>query len=342
LTFRGPRADQTRTKLAATNIDVQFPILSRAVIPENRLTVSVMISTPPSNSWCGIDLEPGLVVIYGPGVEHTAVNPVGTRFVFAVVDLPALQRLAASMKLDLDPPRRGEVALLHPAPETRAFTDCLRRLFRTDESRVEARRVVESDLLYAIVRCLRSSRRKQRLSEGTRVDSRRVTIDCIDYAETTGRIPSVEEMCMTSHVSERRLRIAFAESYAMPPTQVLRMWAMAKANEQLRAADPSPGIEGRHGPRFHASRSLRRPVQGYLRRTAIEYFAQRTGLGHGWCRKWIDLQLDSWKNGHRPTLRSPYLRVGCSGVEALDSIGAADREGEAIHGAGTRSSGAGG
>ena len=50
---------------------------------------------------------------------------------------------------------------------------------------------------------------------------------------------------MTSHVSERRLRIAFAESYGMPPTQVLRMWAMAKANEHLRTADPSPGIVSR-------------------------------------------------------------------------------------------------
>ena len=129
-----------------------------------------------------------------------------------------------------------------PSIGARAIAGPLGRLVESDESRVEVRRVLEADLLYAIVRSLRSSGRLSRNGRGNRIDDRHVVLRCVEYAEATGRIPTVAEMCTVAYVSERRLRKAFAEVYRMPPTRFFRMWALAEAHRRLSVAEPRPGV----------------------------------------------------------------------------------------------------
>jgi transcriptional regulator GlxA family with amidase domain len=42
-------------------------------------------------------------------------------------------------------------------------------------------------------------------------------------------------------VSDRRLRVAFARIYAVPPMTVLRKWELNHAHNRLRAVDPNGG-----------------------------------------------------------------------------------------------------
>ena len=57
--------------------------------------------------------------------------------------------------------------------------------------------------------------------------------DCIDYAASIGRIPSISELCRAAHVSERTLRSAFIDEFAVPPARYFRMWGLGEAHRRL-------------------------------------------------------------------------------------------------------------
>jgi hypothetical protein len=80
-TGRGEGPNTTRV-LTSGNITlvsshIRFPLLSQTTTGEDRVIVAAISSAPPGSRWCGIDLEPGTVLLYGPGAEHTATSQVG-------------------------------------------------------------------------------------------------------------------------------------------------------------------------------------------------------------------------------------------------------------------------
>ena len=96
---------------------------------------------------------------------------------------------------------------------------------------------IAHDVNAAIVRVLSlDDDRSLRKGVGKRIDSRRVVADCIHYAEALDRVPSVAELCLVAHVSERRLRQAFTDELGMPPTRYFRLWALQHANLRLQQA----------------------------------------------------------------------------------------------------------
>lgn len=70
------------------------------------------------------------------------------------------------------------------------------------------------------------------------VDSRKVVGDCIDFAETVGREPSIAEMCLVAHVGGRRLRQAFHDTFQVPPKLFFRHWVLCRAHDRLLEAAP--------------------------------------------------------------------------------------------------------
>ena len=54
-----------------------FPTLGRTTVADDRVVVGLLTSTPPRSRWCEIDLDPGMMLLYGPGTEHTASDPAG-------------------------------------------------------------------------------------------------------------------------------------------------------------------------------------------------------------------------------------------------------------------------
>ena len=55
-------------------------------------------------------------------------------------------------------------------------------------------------------------------------------------------MPTIRELCAASHVSDRRLRLAFARAYGTPPAGFFRRWALNRAYVRLSAADPKDGL----------------------------------------------------------------------------------------------------
>lgn len=85
-----------------------FPILGRTTVADDRVVVGLLTSTPQGSRWCEIDLEPGVMLLYGPGTEHSAVDPAGLGYIALSV---SLDRLAASA---------DDAELVAPTPPARA------------------------------------------------------------------------------------------------------------------------------------------------------------------------------------------------------------------------------
>jgi AraC-like DNA-binding protein len=79
----------------------------------------------------------------------------------------------------------------------------------------------------------------KRIGRGTAIDSRRIAHTCIDYVYATQRIPSIGELCLTAHVSERRLSEAFVDEFSQAPSRFFRDWALQRARLRLRTGEPS-------------------------------------------------------------------------------------------------------
>ena len=222
-----------------TSNDIGFPFRSTATIGDEQVAVATIIETPPGSRWCSIDLEPGTVLVYGPGAEHTANNLAGERVAFAFVDLERLDDLAEQHHAPITIPPRGEVHQLGGSANTRAIAFGLSELAHADTNPSERVARQCDDAARALVLALTDQETEKRIGAGTTIDSRDVVHACLDYAHETQRIPSIGELCLVAHVSERRLRVAFVQEFSQPPSRFFRDWALQLARLRLRAGEPS-------------------------------------------------------------------------------------------------------
>jgi AraC-like DNA-binding protein len=220
-----------------SSCDIGFPFRSRTTLGDDQVAVATIIDAPPSSRWCSIDLEPGAVIVYGPGAEHTAVNVPGLSFAFATLDLEQLDDLADRYQTPISIPSRGEVRQLARSANTRATTIALPVLAHADKSLPDVLGRQCNDAARALALTLTEDHTVWRMDGGTEMDTRRVVHACLEYAEATQRIPSIGELCLTVHVSERKLRTAFNEEFSQPPSQFFRDWALQQTHRRLRNSE---------------------------------------------------------------------------------------------------------
>ncbi len=199
-------------RLVATESTVQFPMFSRATIGDDHIVVARIAGVAPGSRWCGIDIKPGMVVAYGSGAEHTAVNPVGVRFAFATVALEDLAAIADDRRRRFAPPPPGQVHALKATADTGSLARQLGRYVGEAVDGQMTTNELDQRLLDATTVVLSEDRRSERVGAAKRIDPRRVTGTCIEYARAVGRIPSITELCLVAHISERGLRRAFNEN----------------------------------------------------------------------------------------------------------------------------------
>jgi AraC family ethanolamine operon transcriptional activator len=87
--------------------------------------------------------------------------------------------------------------------------------------------------LFALAKSLADGSECYPIGSRRRINPRRVTAVCMDYADATGTIPTVPEMCRLAHVSERNLRQAFLDIYGVSPIRYFRHRAMSRARNHL-------------------------------------------------------------------------------------------------------------
>ena len=221
------------------SISQGFPTRSRTTIPDDVVIATAITAAPPGSRWCEIELRPGSIIIYGPGTEHAAVNLPGLRFAFAIIRLDDLAQFADALMSRVATPQRGVVREV-------ALTDATRPLKPALESFADAAgrngcslQRPADDVARALVLAMTEDDCLHRIGIGRTIDSRYVVHACIDYANATQRIPSITELCLAAHVSERRLREAFVREFDLPPSRYFRNWALEATHRRLMAADPS-------------------------------------------------------------------------------------------------------
>ena len=224
-----------------TSVTTGFPMVSSTTIDDGVAAAIAIRSAPPGARWCGIDVKAGMVVVYGPGVEHTAVNPEGMSFAFAVLAVDDLSRVADSMQAELAGPGEGEVFVPSPSPASVRLHEALaNHCQETAQLRTSADR--GSRVLASLTSVLGRPPHNDRLGTHSQYVGRRVARACIEYAETIGRVPTIPELCMAAGVSERGLHRAFTATFGIPPSLYFRRWGLDAVRKRL--LDTSESVDG--------------------------------------------------------------------------------------------------
>jgi len=235
----------TDARYVVTSSHIRFPMMLRTTIGDDRVVIGHVVDAPPGARWCNIDLTPGAVVAYGPGAEHTGVSIPGLSFIFVASPCDELGAIADTLEVDIVPPPRGEVHQLGRSEETDAFAATLRGLVGDAALSGLPLRRQGDEVLRAIARTLTVQDRVHRIGNRRGIDNRRLVHQCLDYAHSVDRIPSIRELCQMEFVSERRLRQAFVDQYGLSPMRFFRAWALEEARRRLLNADASDATVSR-------------------------------------------------------------------------------------------------
>jgi len=222
-----------------------FPVLGRTTVADDRVIVALLTSTPPGSRWCEIDMEPGTMLLYGPGAEHTAVSPAGLAYIALSVSLDRLAATADGAQLVVTMPHRGYVDIIQPTNQSVRLARLLGTAPDPFTEAVAAPLLAQGgeDTVLALANAL--SDHSLGRAAGHRagaINSRRITADCIEYAEASHQLPSIAQLCGAVHVSERRLRNAFVDTFGMPPSTYFRHRALNKVRRQLSTEPGSAAV----------------------------------------------------------------------------------------------------
>lgn len=228
----------TDWQLSVTRSMIGFPICTYSSVGADQVIATYVHRAPPGSRWCGIPLRDDSVIIYGPEVEHVAFNAQGLLFTFAATALEKLIEFGEDSGTAFEPPAPGEVRVLRPSAGTRNLAASLESytVAAANDCRLER---IGQEVLRTFSSLLAPSNSERPLAACRGIDSRDVVRACIDSAEALDQIPTIAEMCLAAHVSERRLREAFTDEFGEPPSRFFRSWALDRAHRRLREANPA-------------------------------------------------------------------------------------------------------
>ena len=118
----------TFSDVALASGSIGFPVMGQTSVADDRVAAVLITVAPPGSRWCEIDLEPGTILLYGPGSEHTGVSPVGLEFAFATVELNGLEEAADRQELPHPHILEGHVRPLAPRANVRFLAAVLRTI----------------------------------------------------------------------------------------------------------------------------------------------------------------------------------------------------------------------
>ncbi len=216
-----------------TSSKIGFPMLGRTALSDDLIGLAYMQRTVVGNRWGERSLAAGDLVAYAPSSEHTARHLPGTEFMFIIAQIAMFEERAEVLGVRLAPMPSGESSLLPYSAKTCLVGQALETFGRHAASGDAPALAITDSVMSATVLALSEQGRKHCIGSSSRIDSRHVVHTCIDYANAIQRIPSIAELCIVAHVSERTLREAFTRVFDLPPTHYFRAWAFDQAHRHL-------------------------------------------------------------------------------------------------------------
>lgn len=217
---------------------LQFPVIGRATVADDTIAVAAIVAAPPGTRWCEIDVSAGDVLVYGPGAEHFALSPAGVEYRFALIDLSRVDEMSEGLRAPIDRPARGSVNRCNPNP---AVEELATQLLSLRDPLASPGELPSSGvgLFRSAAVALADPSVVSRELPASSIQSRAVVNACVDMVDTLGRSVSIAELCLAAHVSERRLRSAFHDTFGRPPSEFFRIRLLSRARARLQAGGQS-------------------------------------------------------------------------------------------------------
>ena len=224
--------------LAVNSVSAGFSAIGFSTIPSDVAVAIAFHEAPPGTRWCGVDIAPGTVVTYGPGVEHIGLNPEGVIFSFVVAPHHSVDAMGSWYDAPVCSPGPGQMQVYGPGVSMRGFGEALSALRRRALLGMSPSQQVLGDIERTFATVLSRADGSASAAPPGRIDDRKVVASSLAYADSLGRVPTVSEIHSAVFVSERRLRYAFERVLGQSPSSALRSWALDRARRELLAADP--------------------------------------------------------------------------------------------------------
>jgi len=211
---------------------IGFPNAGELTLRDDQLAVALCVRAPQGALWSEHEFIPGTMMCWGAESVGTWLNREGLSVRFAFVDELAIRSMAELLNQRIRLPRPGAVARL---PETASVRRLGMQLGSFGDP-LETSSVLPNSptgLLVALTHVLAENARRPPAAKARGLDSRRIVRACVDYADEAGGRPSLPELCLATHVSERRLRRAFNDVFDMSPIAYFRLRSLNLARSQL-------------------------------------------------------------------------------------------------------------
>jgi AraC-like DNA-binding protein len=210
------------------SVSIQFPVLGHAHVPHDFVVAMVITAAPPATLWDGVDMEPGMVLLYGPDAHHTAVSPVGLEFVYVTHEVRPVEE-RAQMGRYPEIPAAGSVAVAHMKNDWKIIAAEMRDLGEhagPDHSPTGASQHVE-----ALID--RLARKSPTATSKRLARSRLIVAECIAVADHRGARVTIADLMTSTAASPRRIRQAFDDAHAVSPMRYLQLRLLTNARDRL-------------------------------------------------------------------------------------------------------------
>jgi AraC-like DNA-binding protein len=206
---------------------VGFSMVGQGVIGNSTLAmVTPLRVTATPTLWEGDKAVEGEFGIYGPGVDHHAMDAAGWELSILCADIRALEGTAETLGRELGD-WDGKRIREHGPPKTMlgvGFTEL-------DDGGDG------SEVLRQVVDALSATSGYD--SSGRGIPSAKIAGRVNDYLAASGSwFPPIVDLCNATGVAERRLRSAFIDCYDMPPSHYLRRRALSAVHQILGRSSP--------------------------------------------------------------------------------------------------------
>jgi AraC family ethanolamine operon transcriptional activator len=240
--------------LAMTLGRFTLEVRARGVIHPDRVTIGMLLTSPGRVSHWGLDVQPGDLCIYPPGVDHDGIYGSGVTYAAVSMAPSELVSVLGCEGLLADPEflsRRG-VQLANPLigeEIRRRLAGIIRNLERnTVAASTQAVDFLRRSIIEAFVTSFINALppdRAPRFYTGARL-----VREVENYVDAAGGRPvHISELCSALRVSRRSLHRAFADTLNMGPVGYLRRRRLSAIQVILKrnSAIPIANIAFEHG-----------------------------------------------------------------------------------------------
>ncbi len=239
------RAEWIKVDLGDVLIELgnySFPSATRGETLRDRVVVLAPLSRTISGHMNGVPMTPGLLHTWGEAAEVAGATLGPLRFGIMSFTRPTLDHAARDLGIELDVPGRGEFRAVRAAdsPHLIATFESALRLIEDHTAAAPSEREaanLSAKLLECVVRSHSADRDRAPCHPVTRMNSVHIARACEERASTMRyQGVTLADLCAASGASERRVRDAFYECYAMSPMAYLRVAALHEVRHALLAS----------------------------------------------------------------------------------------------------------